>query len=550
MDYNTNEWKQIPYELVPYISVEPQKAKYLSYSTAESFYKLDISEMDKAIAESGQFIYESLKNHHYSGTFDTLNYSFEYAIFDDYGTFGITFAKAINSEVEEVVNERYNRESGRYNEREISKKKDITDSKSVGYSRGSTAATGLDETTGYRETRGTRHIEENTRNTKEVKYSLSNKELDNSSFNFGSEEKRYEDLNSKKQKDYIEIETNRLIRNMDVDQITYQEIDDIISEPDNIELSGSTKENKPSLIFSKIINNKYELVEFVSDKHMTLEVKTIYNLGKIKEAEFPLVAQRPNGNTINEAHASSYANNISQSNNNVKSDTLSNNSNMQDNIKYSLSGKEFKPTKYDLENYTYLDYNTNEWKQIPYELVPYISVEPQKAKYLSYSTAESFYKLDFDTMDSAIAIGSGYAAKAQNDGFTSFSFYYKNYQFFADILDTEQNTFGITRVRTIKEISEEVIDETNINTNRRNIMATSKNEQRVWNWNNKSPRYRGASIENAELLERKQRQSRINENRQINEKGIRNKRRELGNSSFFVESKKMTFIILYLFIFN
>ncbi len=45
-------------------------------------------------------------------------------------------------------------------------------------------------------------------------------------------------------------------------------------------------------------------------------------------------------------HSSSVEDNISQSNNNVKSSTLSNNSNMQDNIKYSLSGKEFKPTKY------------------------------------------------------------------------------------------------------------------------------------------------------------------------------------------------------------
>ncbi len=47
------------------------------------------------------------------------------------------------------------------------------------------------------------------------------------------------------------------------------------------------------------------------------EINTTYNLGKTKEAEFPRVAQRPNGNTIDEALAS-YANNVSQSITHVK----------------------------------------------------------------------------------------------------------------------------------------------------------------------------------------------------------------------------------------
>ncbi len=41
--------------------------------------------------------------------------------------------------------------------------------------------------------------------------------------------------------------------------------------------------------------------------------------------------------------------NISQSNNNVKSDTLSNNSNMQDNIKYLLSNKELGNSSFLLD---------------------------------------------------------------------------------------------------------------------------------------------------------------------------------------------------------
>ena len=35
------------------------------------------------------------------------------------------------------------------------------------------------------------------------------------------------------------------------------------------------------------------------------EINSIYNLGKIKEAEFPQVAQRPDSKTICEAQASS-----------------------------------------------------------------------------------------------------------------------------------------------------------------------------------------------------------------------------------------------------
>ena len=48
------------------------------------------------------------------------------------------------------------------------------------------------------------------------------------------------------------------------------------------------------------------------------EINSIHNLGKIKEAEFPQAAQRPDSKTISEAQAS-FTNNILQSNNNVKS---------------------------------------------------------------------------------------------------------------------------------------------------------------------------------------------------------------------------------------
>ena len=62
-------------------------------------------------------------------------------------------------------------------------------------------------------------------------------------------------------------------------------IDDIILEPDNIYISGQTPSDKLSLTFEKNINNKYTLVEFVSDKNHTLEAQTMY---KHKKRTLPL----------------------------------------------------------------------------------------------------------------------------------------------------------------------------------------------------------------------------------------------------------------------
>ncbi len=61
---------------------------------------------------------------------------------------------------------------------------------------------------------------------------------------------------------------------MILDDFNY--IDDIINEPDFINLSHSTKDNKPGLIFIKKIVKEYTTIEYVSDKHKTLETQTMY----------------------------------------------------------------------------------------------------------------------------------------------------------------------------------------------------------------------------------------------------------------------------------
>ena len=61
---------------------------------------------------------------------------------------------------------------------------------------------------------------------------------------------------------------------MILDDFNY--IDDIINEPDIINLSHSTKDNKPGLIFVKRIVKEYTTIEYVSDKHKTLETQTMY----------------------------------------------------------------------------------------------------------------------------------------------------------------------------------------------------------------------------------------------------------------------------------
>ena len=56
----------------------------------------------------------------------------------------------------------------------------------------------------------------------------------------------------------------------------FKYIVDIVIENDNFYYSGKTREGKPSITFEKNIDNKYVIVESISDKHHNLEVQTMW----------------------------------------------------------------------------------------------------------------------------------------------------------------------------------------------------------------------------------------------------------------------------------
>lgn len=129
-------------------------------------------------------------------------------------------------------------------------------------------------------------------------------------------------------KDHGNPETESKRGQIAVTKSDFDYIDDIILEPDNIYLSGTTSSGKPSITFEKNINNKYTLVEFVSDKNYTLEVQTMY---KHKKKNSPTADNTQKSlflTSETDSGSSSSIKNVSQSNSNVKSNTST---------KYSIS---------------------------------------------------------------------------------------------------------------------------------------------------------------------------------------------------------------------
>ena len=76
----------------------------------------------------------------------------------------------------------------------------------------------------------------------------------------------------------------------------FRYIDDIVLENDTFFSSGTTPAGKPSITFEKVINEKYMLVEYVSDKHHTLEVQTMWK-NKKKNSVTVLRDNNPGLNT-------------------------------------------------------------------------------------------------------------------------------------------------------------------------------------------------------------------------------------------------------------
>lgn len=154
-------------------------------------------------------------------------------------------------------------------------------------------------------------------------------------------------------KDHGNVETEKLRGQVAVTKNDFNHIDNIISDPDNIILSTKTNYGKPSLIFIKKIRNEYKLVEFVSDKHKTLETQTMY----IHEKKNPTTTGNVNNNLsqtseTNSSTGSFNAFNISQNDVKINSD-ISDNSNMHNKDIYTINddnlNKEYT-IKEDYEN--------------------------------------------------------------------------------------------------------------------------------------------------------------------------------------------------------
>ena len=126
-------------------------------------------------------------------------------------------------------------------------------------------------------------------------------------------------------------------------------------------------------------------------------------------------------------------------------------------------------------------------------------------------------------MNETIAIGSKFALEAQAKGFNNYSFNDGKYVYDFDIIDKSNNSFRITNVELIKNISEEVADETNSNSNSKYSLDTSGYEERLSDSNNKSARYGNSSNENVRIPTREQEQRGINENRQFIESEKKNR---------------------------
>ncbi len=101
-----------------------------------------------------------------------------------------------------------------------------------------------------------------------------------------------------------------------------------------------------------------------------------------------------------------------------------------------------------------LDYNNN-YDLI--DLIPYIVLDKRKTKFIPYSKSESFFSLDYERMNKAVAIGSKYALLALNEKIKISSYTDESYTYYFILLNDDGN-FGIVKVKEI-EFYEEVLYE-------------------------------------------------------------------------------------------
>ena len=88
------------------------------------------------------------------------------------------------------------------------------------------------------------------------------------------------------------------------------------------------------------------------------------------------------------------------------------------------------------------------------EIYDYISEDIRKKKFINYSKSVSFYKLSYERMNKAIAIGSKYALLAKRKKQKYGTFYDEENFYYFKIIPYTDN-FGIDKVKVIKNKMEE-----------------------------------------------------------------------------------------------
>lgn len=143
---------------------------------------------------------------------------------------------------------------------------------------------------------------------------------------------------------------------------------------------------------------------------------------------------------------------------------------------YYSNRSNIKKTEYNLMREK-VDINVKiEYNKISQEIFPYVVADERKNKFTKYSNAESFFELEYERTNKAIAVGFKYALEAQQQGLDSYSFNDEKYVYYFDIINKNNNVFRITNAKLIKNISEEVANETNLNSNSKYSLDTSKYE--------------------------------------------------------------------------
>ena len=114
------------------------------------------------------------------------------------------------------------------------------------------------------------------------------------------------------------------------------------------------------------------------------------------------------------------------------------------------------------------------YNEVGYNVISYIILDERKIKFMHYSSAESFLKLNYERMNKAIAVGSKYVLEAQQQNYDSYSFNDEKYIYDFDIIDKNNNSFRIINVYEIGDDYNDITVKTKIRRNSKYSLDDSK----------------------------------------------------------------------------